>query len=129
MQLHRDEKEYAAAGLQIVLIGLGVPEKARQFQQELDLPFTVLCDPTKQSYSAFGLTRRMSLLRELRPQSASRFVTDVRQHGGAATEQDMLQLGGVFVVDRAGLVRFAFAALRASDQPALADVVRSMTDG
>ena len=126
MQLRRDQQQYQDAGLRIVLIGLGMPEKAREFKQELDLPFTVLCDPAKQSYSAFGLTRRLNLLRELRPQSAARFVTDIRQHGGASTEQDMLQLGGVFVVDRAGVVRFAFAALRASDQPAMADVLRSV---
>jgi peroxiredoxin len=128
VQLHRDQQNYHDAGLQIVLIGLGTPEKAREFRRELDLPFTVLCDPAKESYRAFGLTRRLNLLRELRPQSAARLVTDMRQHGGAATEQDMQQLGGVFVVDRAGLVRFAFAALRASDQPALADVLRSLAN-
>jgi peroxiredoxin len=126
VQLCRDQQRYHDADLQIVLIGLGTPEKARQFRQDLNLPFTVLCDPEKRSYRAFGLTRRLNLLRELHPQSAARLVAAMRQHGGAATGQDMLQLGGVFVVDRAGIVRFAFTALRMADQPALEDVLRAV---
>jgi peroxiredoxin len=125
VQLCRDKEQYAAAGLQIVLVGLGMPQQARQFRDALDLPFMILSDPDKQSYRAFGLTRRLNLGREINAQSLSRFVHDVTRYGVGKTDQDMLQLGGVFVVDRAGIVRFSFAALRASDQPALADVIAS----
>ncbi len=124
--MRRDKEHYDAADLHIVLIGLGTPDKARDFRQSLALPFTVLCDPEKQSYRAFGLLRRINVLREANPTSVRRVFADSAQYGGAWTNQDMMQLGGVFVVDRAGIIRFAFEALRASDQPATADVLGSM---
>ncbi len=124
--MRRDKSIYDAAGLQIVLIGMGTPEQARQFQRSLALPFTILSDPGKQSYRAFGLTRRLNLARELNPQSLSRFVTDVARYGVARTDQDVMQLGGVFVVDRAGIVRFAFTALRASDRPSTDEIITAL---
>jgi peroxiredoxin len=123
VQLRRDKKKYAAAEVQIVLVGLGAPEKAKQFRTELDLPFTVLCDPAKTSYQAFGLTRRMSIGREARLQGVMQVIGDIARYGGALTEQDMVQLGGVFVVDRTGHVRFAYTAMRAADRPTLEDVL------
>ncbi len=105
---------------------MGTPEQARQFQRSLALPFTILSDPGKQSYRAFGLTRRLNLARELNPQSLSRFVTDVARYGVARTDQDVMQLGGVFVVDRAGIVRFAFTALRASDRPSTDEIITAL---
>jgi peroxiredoxin len=123
VQLRRDKRKYAAAGVQIVLVGLGTPDKARQFRKDLDLPFTVLCDPAKTSYQAFGLTRRMQLSREARLQGVVQVIGDLARYGGAITDQDMVQLGGVFIVDRTGRIRFAYTALRAADRPTLADVL------
>lgn len=121
--MRRDTQRYEAAGLQIVLVGLGSPEKAAQFRKALGLPFTVLCDPDKTAYQAFGLTRRMRLATEARLQGIVRVIADTARYGGALTEQDMVQLGGVFIIDRTGHVRFAYAALRAADRPALEDVL------
>lgn len=124
--MRREEAQYAAADLQIVLIGLGTPDKAREFRQLLELPFQVLCDPEKISYQAFGLLRRLNLLREVSPLSAWNFVADATRYGVAGTNQDMRQLGGVFVVDRAGTVRFTFESMRASERPETAAVLRSI---
>lgn len=127
--MRREKALYEAAGLQIVLIGLGVPEKAREFRDALALPFRVLCDPEKASYQAFGLLRRLNLLREVNPLSAWHFVANATRYGVAGTKQDMLQLGGVFIVDSSSTVRYVFESVRASEQPNTADVLRSMTRG
>ena len=89
----------------------------------------MLCDPEKVSYRAFGLLRRLNLLREINPLSALHFVADASRYGVAGTEQDMMQLGGVFVVDHLGTVRYVFESMRASEQPKTADVLRSMSSG
>ena len=47
----------------------------------------------------------------------------------AGNKQDMLQLGGVFIVDQAGTVRYVFESMRASEQPKTADVLRGMREG
>ncbi|MBA3823311.1 MAG: AhpC/TSA family protein [Ktedonobacterales bacterium] len=128
IQLRRDEAKYRAAGAQIVLVGLGEPDKAAAFRRELDLPFTVICDPDKAVYRAYGLTRRMNLLREATPSNVARYASDAARYGMALTEQDMFQLGGVFVIDRAGIVRFAFTAMRAADFPPTLTLLAAIQD-
>lgn len=118
IQLRQNAAKYRAAGGQIVLVGLGEPEKAASFRRDLDLPFTVLCDPDKSTYRAYGLTRRMNLLREVAsPAGVAQYAGDIARYGIALTEQDMFQLGGVFVIDRAGILRFTYTAMRAADFP------------
>ncbi len=129
IQLRRDAGRYRAAGAQVVLVGLGDPTKAAEFRRDLDLPFTILCDPDKAVYRAYGLTRRMNLPRELAsPTGVARYAGDIARYGIALTEQDMFQLGGVFVIDRAGTICFTFTAMRAADFPptsALFDAIQA----
>ena len=128
IQLRRDAAKYRAAGGQVVLVGLGEPEKAAAFRDDLGLPFTVLCDADKATYRAYGLTRRLNFFREANPAAVSRFIGDVARYGTALTEQDMFQLGGVFVIDRAGIVRFTFTALRAADFPPTAELLHTIRE-
>ena len=125
--MRREQTVYAAVGLQIVLIGLGTPDRAQEFREALDLPFQVLCDPEKISYQAFGLLRRLNVLREANPLSVWNFVADSTRYGLGSSDQDIMQLGGVFVVDQTGTVCFVFEAMRASERPKTADVVQCMT--
>ena len=113
----------------IVLVGLGTPEKAKEFRDRLDLPFVILSDPDKHAYEEYGLTFRLNFARELaRPvETATNFFRDVSRHGVGATDQDIGQLGGIFVIDTSGTVRYAFRQLRASDHPPSADLIAAIT--
>src|SRR5262249_12409431 len=114
----RDQAKYRAARAQVVLVGLGEPTKAAAFRRDLDLPFTILCDPDKSIYRLYGLTRRMNLFREMTsPTDVAHYASDIARYGFALTEQDMFQLGGVFVIDRAGLLHYSFTAIRSADFP------------
>ena len=125
--MRRDESQLTAAGLQVVLIGLGTPEDAQEFRTVLRLPFTILCDPDHASYERYGFGR-MSVGQETNLHSLTTFVSEVRHYGGRfSANQDMRQLGGVFVVDRQGIIRLAFRAARASDRPATDELIRAIT--
>nr|MBF6591131.1 redoxin domain-containing protein [Ktedonobacterales bacterium] len=127
VQLRRDEPRLRAADLAVVLIGLGTPEEARDFRTRLALPFPILSDPERLSYRRYGLLR-MSGGRESNPRGAVRLVKAIVRYGGAySAHQDMTQLGGVFVVDRAGLLRFVYRSERTSDHPPTADLIRAVT--
>ena len=129
IQLRRDEAKYRAAGGQIVLVGLGEPDKAASFRADLDLPFPVLCDTDRAVYRAYGLTRRMNLLREVAsPAGVAHYAGDIARYGIALTEQDMFQLGGVFIIDRAGTLRFTFTAMRAADFPPTLTLLGAIRD-
>ena len=121
----RDDYDYfEQAGLEVVAIGMGSPSRTREFRSSLMLPYSLLCDPRRVAYEAYGLIK-MSLLREARPNSVVRLMDAVRRHGGAREpEQPMRQLGGVFVVDTTGIVRYAFRSHRASEHPDNEELLR-----
>ena len=122
--MREDYDCYTAAGLDIVAIGMGSPRRTAEFRQELKLPFPMLSDPRRVSYHAYGLLN-MSIRREASIASAVHFARNMVRHGGAhEPEQDVIQLGGVFLVDREGIVRYAFRSARAHEYPTADDLVR-----
>ncbi len=124
--MRREQPTLDAAGLQVVLIGLGTPEEAREFRAALRLPFTVLCDLEMRSYARYGLGR-MNAGAEASLASVTTFFSEVSHYGGAwSKDQDMAQLGGVFVVDTSGTVRLTFRPRRAAERPPIADLVRAI---
>ncbi len=129
VQLRRDRQRFQRAKVQVIMIGLGEPERARQFRAEFDLPFTVLADPSRASYQAYGLVYRLNVLREVTsPDSVIKTLSRLPRYGVAATDQDMLQLGGVFGVDSSGTIRFIHRSLRTADQPTTAMILAAMTE-
>ncbi len=124
--MRRDNEQFRQAKAQIVLIGMGSPEHAHTFRENLALDFMILSDPKKQAYRAYGLTLQMNLAREItNVHSGFRFIRDSLRHGMAkpASEQDLMQLGGTFIADPDGIIRFAYASLRASDTPTTANLL------
>ncbi len=115
--MRRDWERFRSAGLGIAVITLGTPARVAAFAQEWALPFPLLADPRRQAYAAYGLGK-LSFRREASITSAVRAANAALRYGGAReAEQDMLQLGGVFVVDTAGIIRYTFRAERAAEFP------------
>lgn len=117
MELRNDFDRFNSAGVQIVAIGQGSAARARQFRADMELPFPLLADPRRNAYRAYGLLS-MELRREASLTGFVRGLQASAKYGMArSTDQDMLQLGGVFVIDADGVVRYAHRAQRASDNP------------
>ncbi len=127
MQLRRDRNHLRAAGLEVVLIGLGAVAKTREFKEQFELPFAVLSDPDRRAYQLYGLLR-LNPFREARPQTARDLVRDTREVGGKVMSlgQDFMQLGGTFVIDTQGILRFTQRALRIADRPDTEALIRAM---
>jgi len=124
--LRREQPTLDAAGLRVVMIGLGTPEEAQAFRASLRLPFTILCDTEMRSYARYGLGRLTSSA-SANLSSVGALAKDIARYGGAwSRDQDMGQLGGVFVVDTTGHVRLAFRPRRAAERPQIADLVRAI---
>ena len=122
--MRQEYDRYTAAGLEIIAIGMGSPRRTAAFRRELKLPFPMLSDPRRVSYRAYGLLK-MSIRREASIASAAHFARNVVRHGGAREpDQNMLQLGGVFVVDPQGIVRYAFRSARAHEYPTAEQLIR-----
>jgi hypothetical protein len=118
VQLHRDRDRFAAAGVDLVVIGQGAPAQARRFaeSQEVDLPLYV--DADRASYRAAG-TKIATLGELLGPRSVFRGVqrsVGDRVHQGP-TVGHAAQLGGVLIVRPDDSIAYAHLADDASDNP------------
>lgn len=77
----------------------------------------MLADPRRAAYTAYDLLR-MDFKREASLARLKHTVQAAVAHGAAiSTDQDMRQLGGVFVVGVDGVIRFAHRSLRVDDVP------------
>jgi peroxiredoxin len=110
------------AGLpaRVVAVSFSPPERVAFFLSDTQLSFPVLSDAPLDGYHAFGLTR-VSWLRILRPDVIWRF-TRMMFRGWLpkkpAKGDDVLQLGGDFVIDAEGILRWAHRSSEPTDRPA-----------
>jgi hypothetical protein len=116
--LQRDRDRFAAAGGDVVTVGLGAPADAAQFKAESGIPFPLLVSPDKAAYRAMDLKRGSlrEVLLGLRVIKAGR-----RARGNGATwrrpKQDWHQLGGAFVIAPGGRLVWSHRAAHSGDNP------------
>ncbi len=92
------------------------------------VPFDLWLDPERAAYRAFGVER--SLVRAWGPKTIQAYIR-LMAHGQRwrGIQGDSGQLGGDFVLDAGGIVRFAYRSHDPTDRPtveALLDVFRRM---
>ena len=121
--------EFVAAGVDVVVVGNGSPQRAQVFSHEMKTPFPVLTDPSGESYSAFRLSKATKgsifdphvILGGVR--AAAKGYFPKRAQG------DALQLPGQFLIDPNGVVWHADRPKSMADIPspdALLEVARAI---
>lgn len=113
--MRREEPRLLKAGLGVVLIGMGTPEEALDFQRRLKLPFPVLSDPSTSSYALLGLGHIQRSQEASLGNLVSTISAGVRYGGGVSQHQDMTQLGGACLIGQDGVVRYVYRTQRMSD--------------
>lgn len=117
MQLRNEWQHFQAANLGIIAIGQGSAAKTKEFRAQLQLPFPMLADPRRAAYSAYSLLN-MDLKRRASFTQLKHTVQAAVTYGGAISrDQDMRQLGGVFVIGTDGVIRFAHRSVQVDDVP------------
>lgn len=122
----RDRRqEIEARGATLVVVGTGTPAQAARFAAERAPDVRVLVDPDRAAYQALGLRRGGWSV--VNPSSLRNAWRALRSgHGQGTVQGDPWQQGGVFVVDREGAVRYAYASEAAGDHPPLDAVVAAI---
>jgi peroxiredoxin len=119
VQLHNARKKFEERGINIFLVGLGTFEQAEKFRTEFSLSFPVICDPKKELYRQFGLGRGSVgslasptvLLRGMRTLSQG-FAPGI-------PKGDIMQMPGVFLIDKDGNITYSYYSKNASDHPTI----------
>jgi peroxiredoxin len=115
--LRNDWQRFNTAQIGIIAIGQGSVAKTKAFREQLALPFPLLADPRRLAYTAYNLLR-MDLRREAGLGRLAHTVKATLTYGAAlSSDQDMRQLGGVFVVGTDGLTRFAHRSESVTNVP------------
>jgi peroxiredoxin len=111
-------RELNAEVLAIAAVGL---QPLTAFARELDLPFPVLSDASGEVYFAFGLGKGM-VIRSRTLLVAARLVWRAKRLYRPIG--DIMQVGGDFIVDGAGLVRFAHSSEDPTDRPEAVELLQ-----
>ena len=109
LRLVQSRDSIAAAGADVVLVAYHDPELVMSnMLRDVEVPFVLLVDPTKDSYAQWGLRSRTFLARFAPGFQLAKIRLILR---GAASQYtpvaDESQFGGDFVIDPAGRLAFA----------------------
>ena len=116
LRLHKAELQFLNTN--IYVISFGAAPLARRWLEETEIPFTLLLDPQRAAYQAYGLER--SLLRSWGAKTFWRYAQLlVLGHRWRGIQGDSGQLGGDFVVDTQGTIRLAYPSRDPTDRPAI----------
>ena len=128
--MRRRWEEFRAAGAAGLLVVQARPVLLAAYLRENPLPFPAVSDPMRAAYAAFGL-ERSSWGRMLRPHVVAGYLRLVfrgwrpRLPSG---QEDVRQLGGDFVLDAAGRLRYAYRSADPTDRPTVEALLRAARD-
>jgi peroxiredoxin len=125
--LRDDRERFEEAGASVTLIGLGSPEQASAFCAERQVQVGCVTSPDRSAHRAYGL-RRGTINQVSGPRVWLPWIRNQlgERHQGRFGQGDVGQLPGTFVVDRAGIVRFAHRGTRSNDVPSNDEVLRAV---
>lgn len=121
----------AELGAEVLVVSFTPPAKAAAYLAKYPLPFQVACDPERKAYLAFGLQRARwrdilggkVLLGYLRRMFQGWMPRKPQK------QEDVLQLGGDFVLDGQRRILYAHPSRTPMDRPTgkeLLDVIRNL---
>jgi hypothetical protein len=120
-----------AAGVGVLVVSQAKPAVLSSYLKRHPQPVPVVCDPDRAAYRAFGL-ERTSWPGLMRPDVMAGYLGLMLRgylfripYRG----EDVLQLGGDFLLDRSGKVVFAHRSRTATDRPGIDVLLTAATEG
>jgi len=115
-QLCQHINDLESLAVRVVAISFGPVSNARAWLAETGAPFLMLLDSERVAYHAYGLEH--SWLRGWGLKAARHYVRALLAgHRWRGIQGDTAQLGGDFIVDRNGIIRFAYRSHDPADRP------------
>jgi peroxiredoxin len=115
-------------GAEVLVVSQARPERVAAFLREQPLPFPVAADPDRVAYRAFGL-ERTSWAAVLRPGVVLRYLRFLFRGWRprpVGPGEDVLQLGGDFVLDGQGRLAYAYRSAEPTDRPTLEALLQAV---
>ena len=127
VEMRAAQPDIEAAGAELVFVGNGNPDQARDFQQQHAPGITVLTDPDLRTYRLIGARR--GVLNTVGPRV---WRSGLRALGRGARQTQVkghpFQQGGVLVVLPGDKAVFTYISRQAGDHPPVAEVVGALRE-
>lgn len=117
--------EIRQLGAEVLVVSSGRPEALKMYLAALKWPFPVVADPALESYRRFGL-ERTSWWSFLNPRILGRFLVMICRGWlpqRAYDKEDLLQLGGDFVLDGQRRLGLVYRSADAADRPSVESLI------
>ena len=115
--------EIKARNAEVVAVSFEPRDRLFQLARQLRLPFHLLSDPERDVYRAYGLTRGR-LTQMLSPGTVLAYVKLLsRGRLYHFRRSDLRQMGGDFVIDAGGVVRYQHRSAAPHDRPSVATLI------
>jgi peroxiredoxin len=112
-------EEFKQLYAEVLAISFAPPPVVAVYREQPPLPFSVVSDPSRKAYEAFGLGRT-SWKGMLRLGVVARYLGLLLRGWlprKASADEDVMQLGGDFVLDRERRVVYAYRSTEPTDRP------------
>ena len=123
MQLYEKQTEFETLNTKIIVISFGTFPTVQQWLKETGINFPVLLDRERTVYTAYGLER--SKLRSKSPRTLwlyfTRWLQGTQFHSSHG--DDTSQLGGDFIIDKQGNLRFTYPSHDPADRPSVEELL------
>ena len=112
-----------------MVVSFAPPSLLALYEREQSLPFAVVSDPTRTVYQTFGLER--TSWREMLRGGVMWRYTRLMLRGWSPKpmnkDEDVLQLGGDFVLDERRRLVYAHRSAEPTDRPPVAELLKAIT--
>ena len=120
--------ELQRLGAEVLVVSFTPPARVAAYVAKYPQPFLVVSDPTRAGYRAFDLDRT-TVGSLFRPGVIGRYLKHMvggwlPKKPGAG--EDVLQLGGDFLLDQSGVLRYAHPSKEPTDRPSAAEIVEQV---
>jgi len=123
-----DRDTFAARGCSILIVSQAKPEVLTLYLSRSKWKVPIVCDPGRAAYTAFGL-ERTGWLTFFKPRVLWGYFRGMFKGYRVKkpyADEDILQLGGDFLLTRERKVAFAYPSADPTDRPAVSDLLAAL---
>jgi len=120
---------FHAKGCEVVVVTPSKPEDLREVLAGISQPFTFVADPNREVYRDFGLSRGKASM-FLSPRTIGTYLSKMwagwrirKPRRG----EDLLQLGGDFVLDATRRLVYAYRSVDPTDRPSVQQLLNAIS--
>ena len=127
--MQRNLDKFHSLGVQVKVVSFAPPQALESYREQFSWKFDLFSDPRREIYKLFGLGRAKPW-KIFHPRTVIKFVTLVLKGTKIQkSKEDEFQMGGDFLIDASGHLRYIFRSETPDERPSLQElltVIRSL---